>query len=171
MDLKISSVSGVYDVVALYNWNDTKSEKVLDLQEDLGLKNNTQYLVFDFWDKKLEGTSTLMIKQEVPAHGTKALIVKEVSDKPQLLATSRHLTAAYSLLEMEWDNQENTLSGTSQTVPGDTYTLYIHIPDDYEFVAAEVQAEDYTHSLKPGGMLQVSFTGKEEPVEWQLSFK
>ena len=170
MDLKISSASGVYDVVALYNWKDEKSEKVLDLQEDLGLKNNTQYLVFDFWGKKLVGTSTLMIKQEIPAHGTKALIVKEVSEQPQLLATSRHLTAAYSLLEMEWDNQENTLTGTSQTVPGDPYSLYIHIPEDYEFETAEVQADDYSHRIKPGGMLQVSFTGKEEPVEWQLIF-
>ena len=171
MDLKVSSQSGVYDVVALYNWKNESSEKVLDLQEDLGLKNNTQYLVFDFWDKKLAGTSTLMIKQEVPAHGTKALIVKEVSEVPQLLATSRHLTAAYSIRELDWNDQEKTLTGTSQTVPGEPYTLYIHIPGDHEFVAAQVQADDYTHRLKPGGMLQVRFTGQEEPVEWQLSFK
>jgi hypothetical protein len=170
LDLKVNSKAGRYDVVALYNWEDQKTEKVLDLQEDLGLKSETRYLVFDFWNQKLSGSSTVMIKKEVPAHGTRALIIKEASENPQLLATSRHLTAAYSIKELDWNKEEKSLTGTSSTVPEDEYTLFIHVPEDHEFNKVEINAENVSHELNSKGMLKLSFTGKEDPVDWKVVF-
>ncbi|MCF8335980.1 MAG: alpha-galactosidase [Bacteroidales bacterium] len=171
MDLKVNSEAGMYDVVALYNWNDKTTEKVIDLQEDLGLKSETDYLVFDFWNQKLSGTSRIMIKEEVPAHGTKALIVKEVSETPQLLATSRHLTCAYSIQELNWNEEEKALSGTSKTVRGDQYTLFFHVPDGYEFDHTEIDSKDASHSINDNGIIEVAFSGQETPTDWKIVFE
>lgn len=171
MNLKVNSIAGMYDVVAVYNWNDKPMEKVLDLQEDLGLQTETDYLVFDFWNQKLSGTSSVRIKEVVPAHGTKALIVKEVSETPQLLATSRHLTCAYSIQELNWDEEEMSLSGTSKTVPGDQYTLFIHVPDEYKFDHTEIESNNASHQIKSNGMIEVAFSGEETPTDWKIVFR
>ena len=171
LDLKVNAAQGMYDVVALYNWEDESAVKSLDLQEDLGLENGTSYLVFDFWDRELLGTAGTTIQEEVPAHGTKALIIKKVSEVPQLLATSRHLTAAYSIQEMRWNAEAKSLTGTSETVPGNLYTLYLHVPEDYAFETTRINAENVIHKVRSGGILEVSFAGREAPVEWEVVFQ
>lgn len=171
LDLKVNSGSGMYDVVALFNWGDEKAKKVLDIKEDLGLESETGYLVFDFWDQKLSETSGEMIREEVPAHGTKALIIRKATENPQLLATSRHLTAACSIQEMNWNSEEKSLTGTSKTVPGDQYTLFIYMPENFEFDKTRINAENITHKTHSNNILEVGFTGKEEPVKWEIVFK
>ncbi|MEF8810073.1 MAG: hypothetical protein V5A47_04050 [Bacteroidales bacterium] len=171
IDLKVNSTAGIYDVVALYNWSDRPMEKVLDLKEDLGLKSETDYLVFDFWNQEFLGTSRVMIKGRVPAHGTKALIVKETSEKPQVLATSRHLTCAYSIQKLKWNEEEMMLSGTSKTTPGDQHTLFIHVPEGYEFDHTEIDSENASHTIKPNGILEVAFSGQENLTDWKIIFR
>lgn len=171
LDLKVNAASGMYDVVALYNWEGKTAEKTLDLQEDLGLEAGNDYLVYDYWDNWLLGVSNGKIQEEVPAHGTKALIIKKAADIPQLLATSRHLTAAYSIREINWNGEEKSLAGVSETVPGDRYALFIHVPDNYEFAGAESTAGEVTHGINADGTLEVAFTGTEAPAEWKIVFK
>jgi hypothetical protein len=171
LDLKVNAVPGMYDVVALYNWEDESAVQSLDLREDLGLENETAYLVFDFWNRKLSGITRTTIQEEVPAHGTKALIIKKVSEVPQLLATSRHLTAAYGIREIRWNKEAGSLEGSSETVPGDLYTMYIHVPEDYTFETARINAQNVTHTVHSDGILEVSFTGQEAPVEWEILFQ
>jgi len=171
LDLKVNAVSGMYDVVALYNWENENSLKSLDLQADLGLQDETNYLVFEFWNKKLVGKFDTTIQVEVPAHGTKALIIRKESEIPQLMATSRHLTAAYSIQEMNWNPETKILSGISKTVPVDLYTLYIYIPENYSFDTTRINAENTTCNIHSDGILEVSFTGQGNPVEWEIVFK
>jgi hypothetical protein len=170
LDLKVNAVSGVYDVVALYNWEEESAVKSLNLQEDLGLENETSYVVFDFWNKKIVGITGTTIREEVPAHGTKALIIREAGTVPKLLATSRHLTAAYSIHKMKWNSETKSISGISETVPGDTYTLYFYMPEGYTFDKASIDAENVTHTIHDGGLLEVIFDGQEEPIEWEIVF-
>ncbi|MCD6565716.1 MAG: hypothetical protein J7K53_07200, partial [Bacteroidales bacterium] len=171
LDLKVNSESGIYDVVALFNWGDEKEEKVIDIKEDLGIESETGYLVFDFWDHDLLGITGEMIREEIPTHGTKALIIREVTENPQLLATSRHLTAACSIQKMKWSAEEKSLTGISGTVPGDQYKLFIYVPDNYEFDKTQINAENVIHKTSTNNILEVGFTGKEEPVKWEIIFK
>ena len=170
LDLKVNAVSGMYDVVALYNWEDEKAMKSLDLQEDLGLGSETSYLVFDFWNKKFVGITGTTIREEIPAHGSKALIIRGAGSVPQLLATSRHLTAAYSIREMKWNTETKSISGISETVPGDRYTLYFYIPEGFTFGTTSTNAENVTHTIHDGNLLEVSLDGREEPIEWEIVF-
>ena len=171
LNLKVGAASGRYDVIALYNWKNEREEKVLDLHNDLGLEEDTKYLVFDFWNQKLLGITSSRIKEEVPAHGTKALIIRMVSENPQLLATSRHLTAAYSIQRINWNAEAKSLEGTSETVPGVPYILYFFIPNNYEFDTTLIDAENVTYIINPDGVLEVGFIGKKEPVDWKILFK
>ena len=109
-------------------------------------------------------------QEEIPKHGTKAMIIRPSLKQPQLLATSRHLTAAYSILELKWDPDELQLSGVSKTVPGDIYDLYFFIPDNINANQVTVSAENMEKKLLDEHLLQVSFQGRETPVEWSLKF-
>jgi len=170
LNLKVNAITGMYDVVALYNWEDECAVKSLDLQQDLGLEDETDYLVLDFWNKKLTRITGTTIQEEVYAHGTKVLIIKKVSAVPQLIATSRHLTSAYSIKDINWNTEARSLKGTSETIPGDLYTLYIHVPEDYVFETTYINAENVISTTHSDGMLEVSFIGQEEPAEWEILF-
>lgn len=171
IDLKINAASGIYDVVSLYNWEEEKKDKVIDFQEDLGLEDLSEYLVFDYWNTKFLGISKDKIIEEVPPHGTKALIIRKKKNHPQLMATSRHLTGAYSIKKMHWDSGQNVLSGTSMAVAGKQYILFIHIPNGYVFDRTMFEAKNIAYAMHPSGMLEVSFTGEEMPVNWKISFR
>jgi hypothetical protein len=171
LDLKVNASTGMYDVVALYNWENVKIMKSLNFREDLGLEGESSYLVFDFWNKKLLGIFTDMIEEEVQAHGTRALIIRKVTVEPQLMAVSRHLTAAYSIRDMQWNAGTKSISGISETVPGDTYSLYIYVPEDYRFETARINARNVKNKTGSDGLLEVSFTGQKEPVKWEIVFK
>ena len=170
LDLKVNAESGTYDVVALYNWDDNKSLQSLNLHKDLGLKANKTYLAFDFWNKSFFGKIKDSIETEIPTHGTKALIIKEAANKPQLMATSRHLTMAQSIKKMDWNENNATLSGTAETISGDTYSLFIHVPKNYTFKSFNTKAANPKHKVNSNGILQVSFDGIEKPADWEIDF-
>lgn len=170
LDLKVNSVAGMYDVVSLYNWDDEEMVKSLDLAEDLGLDTKSEYLVFDFWGRKLLNSVTTTLSVTIPAHGTKALIIRKKADRPQLLATSRHLTCAYSIESLNWDSTNLSLTGSSKTVPGDTYTMYVHLPENMELAKVVGGSENISHSITPERVLQVSFPGTKKPVAWEITF-
>jgi hypothetical protein len=171
LDLKVNSKSGLYDVVAVYNWEDEEAVKTIHLHEDLGLDRSTEYLVFDFWNRKFLGRFKDSVRESVPPHGTKALIIRKAGTIPQLLATSRHLTAAYSIQEMNWDMQQKCLSGISLTVPGDQYMLFFYVPEGYKFDEALVATNEVLAQVDTNGLLEVGFVGQGEPVNWEISFK
>lgn len=170
LDLKVNSVAGVYDVVALYNWGDQEAVEHLDLADDLGLDPTSEYLVFDFWNKKRLDSVTEILTETVPAHGTKALLIRKSNGRPQLLATSRHVTGAYSLECLKWDSSELTLTGSSKTVPGDMYTMFVYLPADFELIKISGSSDDFRHTMTAKRVLQVSFPGTEKPVEWEIAF-
>jgi hypothetical protein len=170
LDLKINSASGVYDVVALYNWDDTKMKKHLNLVSDLGLGGESEYLVFEYWDRKILGTITEDLSISIPAHGTKALIIKKSTDRPQFLAASRHLTSAFSIKNVKWNLSKNLLSGVSETVPGDSYTVYVHVPATWSVNQIKSDCKDFQYVMTNDNLLEISFAGVKNLVRWDISF-
>jgi len=170
LDLKVNSAAGIYDVVALYNWEDEEKEKCLNLSADLGLDTESDYLVFDFWGRKLLGKVKSKLSATIPAHGTKALIIKKCSEQPQLLATSRHLTSAFSIKKLNWDSSHLTLKGSSITVPGDVYTMYIHIPEGMNVVDVKGNIDDINYITTDDGLMHLSCIGRKDPVQWEVRF-
>jgi hypothetical protein len=171
LDLKVNSESGIYDVVSVYNWEDSPSLKTVYFEDDLGLDSGKKYLIFDFWNQELEGIFRDSIQTEIPAHGVRVFLIRSISNSPQLLATSRHITGAFSIKKLIWDPSRLTLTGTSMTVPGDPYSLFIYLPEGLNLSQVDVDAPNLSHRVKSNRVMEISFQGQEKPVNWVVEFK
>jgi len=171
LDLKINSLSGQYDVVSMYNWADVDTVRALDLYSDLGLEADGDYVAFDFWNSKLINLKGNKIEEEVPMHGTKAIIIRPALGHPQLMATSRHLTAAYSIKYYKWDDNTKTMNGKSDVVVGDEYSLYIYVTDGFsiENIKINTSTEASVKQLEPN-LIAVSFNPTESSINWTIHF-
>ena len=102
------------------------------------------------------------------------LSIHPVLGRPQLIGNSRHITGAYSILDQQWDGSTNKLSGVSESVPGERYTLWFYLPNAFSLehvsVVAKGSDEIGEQHLQTGNALAVSFKGQPQPVRWEVSF-
>jgi hypothetical protein len=172
IDLKVSAASGIYDVVGVVNWRSTPVVKSLSLADKLGLRPGFRYVVFDFWNQKVLGVVHDSIELAIGPHDTRVLQIHPLLTRPQLVGTSRHISGAWSIKELSWDTSRNTLRGSSETVPGETYTLFVYLPQGT--MLAGVRAirrsgpELAVHHELEGNVLTVTFQGQREPVDWHV---
>jgi len=167
----VNAAAGVYDVVGLTNWRSAPAVQTLSFADKLGLGAGRQYLVFDFWNQRLLGTSKDSLQTEVGAHDTRVLLIHPLLDHPQLMGNSRHISGAYSISDLSWDGAVNRLQGTSETVAGEQYTLFVHVPQGYKQVGAKTSAG--VARVQEGsetGMVTVAFQGNGAPVQWEVEF-
>ena len=174
LDLKVNVTSGSYDVVGMTNWRDETATRELSVADKLGLEADSPYVVFDFWNQKPLGVFKDRMKVDIEPHDTRVLLIHPLMHRPQLVATSRHITGAYSIKELAWDNSRHRLHGASETVPGDEYTLWFYIPEG--FTVSKVRAtspgkgEISAHQEVSGNSLRVVFPGQKETVDWEVEF-
>ena len=169
LDMKVNAVTGAYDVVAVYNWADQPGTKTVDLIQDFGLYPGKKYIVFDFWAKQLLGIYSDTLMLDIPVHGVRALIIRKLTNQPQIVAVSRHISGVYSIKNLSWDDGKKELSGISATIPGVDYTLYVYIPENISFSKASSNAEVLSQKVN-GKLLQVTLKGQKNPVDWTLAF-
>jgi hypothetical protein len=176
LDLKVAAKSGTYDVVALPNWRSAPITKSLSLSRQLGLDPGEKYIIFDFWNQALLGVVSDQTSMEVAGHDTRVLLVHRLLDRPQLIATSRHITGAYSIQDLSWDAAATTLKGKSDVVPGEDYTLFIHLPpgtpeaSTATATATAAGKQIPVRKQRKGNLLSVTFKSPESPVAWEVKF-
>ncbi len=174
LDLKVNARSGVYDVVGLTNWRSGTATRELSFADKLGLSADSSYVAFDFWSQKLLGVFKDRMKIEIEPHDTRVILIHPLLNRPQLVGTSRHITGAYSILDLAWDASKSRLRGSSQTVPGEAYALWIYVPEavtvsQVRATAKEDREVPVRHELT-GNSLTVSFQGQQEAVDWEVEF-
>jgi hypothetical protein len=174
IDLKVNAPSGVYDVAALTNWRSGTTTRSLGFADKLGLNAQSSYVVFDFWAQKLLGVFKSKMDVTVEPHDTRVLLIHPLLARPQLVGTSRHISGAYSIKSVAWEGAKNRLHGTSDSVPGDDYTLWFHVPQG--ITVAQVHAASGARREVPvrheltGNSLRVTFAGQPEIVDWEVLF-
>ena len=174
LDLKVSSIAGVYDVVALTNWRSTGVNREIDLGEKLGLDRQTEYVAFDFWNQEIIGVIGSRLSVHIDPHDTRVLSIHPLQGRPQLVGLSRHISGSFSLLHQSWNSSTNTLSGTSESVPGDPYALWIYVPEGYRLVQSKALSGQFAVPLEKqldGSSLMIRFTGVKDPVQWEVQFE
>jgi hypothetical protein len=170
VDLKVNQISGVYDVIAVTNWQNIPVSRSVSFEKDLALDANQNYVVFDFWKEQMTGQFNDKFECEIPAHGTRVFFIHKQTDKPQLIGTNRHISGAFGITKYVCDESQMTLNGISETVPGVKYSLYYSVPKEFLIDKTDVDAKNVTQKLHNDGLLEVSFTGQEKPVSWKLNF-
>jgi Melibiase len=174
IDLKVNAPSGIYDVVGLTNWRSWAASRELTFQSKLGLDSTKKYVVFDFWDQKVLGAFTREMMVDIAPFDTRVLLVHPLLDHPQILGTSRHITGAYSILAQAWNSSMHTLSGSSQTVDGNPYSIWIYLPNRAEVKNSQAKTRDgraipVQHRVEDNTLI-FSFQGQQKVVDWTIQF-
>lgn len=170
MDLKINRPSGKYDVVATTNWKDESISRSISFESMLGLDPQKSYLIFDFWNQQFLGVYKNEIELDIEPHDTRVLHVRPLLQRPQVLATNRHISGAYSIESLKWNEKKQILSGLSKTIANVSYSLFIYFPNDFSPSRIKSSA-NLTFKRVDDNVLKVTMTGKEEIVNWTISFK
>jgi len=123
---------------------------------DLGLAGDGEYLVFEFWTRKLLGSfqKSFVPGRVDPRFQVQDFCIRERTTHPQVVATNRHVSCgAVDLVDVRWSG--DTLSGVSDLVGGDPYELYLSEPAGYRFVEAEAAEGAEVESSARVGALRV----------------
>jgi len=174
LDLKINAPAGVYDVAALTNWRSWPTTRSLSFVDKLGLNPENSYVVFDFWGQELLGIFKGSMDVAIAPHDTRVLLIHPVMKHPQLVGTSRHISGAFSIDDLAWDNAKNSIRGRSSTVAGDNYTLWFYVPagatvSQIHAVTKGNMAVTAQHDLN-GNSLKLKFPGQTTAVNWEVEF-
>lgn len=139
---------------------------------DLGLDSKVEYEVFEFWGKKFLGTFTGSFSpgQIDTKYRSQVFCIRERQSHPQLIATSRHITCGgVDLSALRWDGQR--LSGESELVGRDPYTLYFTEPEGYHFEKIECESLSIEKIEREGTLVKVTFQpGESIKIAWSALF-
>lgn len=139
---------------------------------DLGLDDQKEYFVFEFWSKQLVGSFSGGFEPGPldPVYRSQCFIIRERLARPQLLATGRHLTGGGpDLLDMRWEVDE--LSGKSQLTAGDPYDLYIYLPPGWDLADMKIEGAGLENTRNQGSLRVITLkSGTGGQVLWRIRF-
>jgi hypothetical protein len=145
----------------------------LDAAKDLRLDPNKEYIVYEFWTKKLIGTfKGSFVTSPLNPYDCHIYSIVEKQDRPVLISTSRNIRQmAVDIKDLTYDVPQRMLKGVSRAVAGDPYQLRIFVPEGFNVKRVEL-TDGLTATMKTeGNLLTVDYnspTGTD--VEWKVHF-
>ena len=124
---------------------------------DLGLPTENEYLVFEFWSKKYLGSFTggFDMGPIDSWYNCQVFSIRKRVAHPQILATSRHISCGgLELRNVTWQN--NVLSGKSDIVANDAYTIYLSEPPGVKLKEFSCERVKITGNKKEGMVRQIT---------------
>ena len=140
---------------------------------DLGLAADREYLVFEFWTRRLLGAfrDSFAPGPVDPGYLVQDFCIRERQEHPQLAATSRHVGCGVAdLVDVAWS--ADTLKGHSDLVGGDAYELYLTEPRGFRFAGASADGAKVLGSRRAGGLRVVRLkTPGAARVAWRVRWE
>ncbi len=180
---------GSWNVLGVFNYDSETMKREISY-DYLGLDTTKQYIMYDFWNKKMPTRSSRYnfrsfmpfdkeMALELEPHSCKVIAIHEKLPHPQVISTNRHLTqGGVDLFDVSWDEKSKTLSGISDLVKNDDYELVVTLPANLDFISAESQDDVLciAHLDDPDvdryNTVKVQLKSPEsQKVNWSLSFK
>ena len=99
------------------------------------------------------------------------LCFREKQNHPQLLATNRHISCgALELDKLQWAN--HSLTGTSNLVADDLYTIYIYEPIGAQIKEVKIIGAPLIENTKSGEIRKISFqSSSAASIQWEISYQ
>ena len=171
-DLKINHLGRQYDVVGLFNFDESKTIASYVSWKDLGLRDDRPVHVFDFWNKEYLGAWEKGISLELLPASTRVLSLVPATDQIQLVSTSRHITQGWVDLVSQ-ELKENRYSGRSRLIKNDPYTLWFAFPSGKHFTIKSATAGGLPVCvINHQGWAAVEITSpKTTEVTWEVVFE
>jgi hypothetical protein len=139
---------------------------------DLGLPHDREYFVFEFWTKTLLGSfaGSFSMGEMDTRFNCQLFCIRERLPKPQILATSRHITCGGIDLEsVNWQN--NVLEAESAMVANDIYSVYMSEPRGFKLKNVTSETAEILDA-KIYGMVRVIRLKSQtsQVVTWRLEY-
>jgi hypothetical protein len=175
---------GHWSVLARIQWGQKREKqwvfdfKGLPQQEvkfaDLGLHEDREYLVFEFWSQKFLGRSqgSFIAPAMDEDLAMQVFAIRQARSHPWVISTTRHLSqGGVSLLGEKWDADAKTLSGSSRVVVGDPYVLTVHLPDGFRVKRAQVEGEKVQVAGQGATATVHVVPSATRAVNWKIKFR
>jgi hypothetical protein len=183
LSLRLDGPDSPRQIIGIFNWGanvdngatTTAETRLVHLPfSALGLSPNAQCHIFDFWSGSYVGSPKFGHAVRLAPHSVQVAAVVEALDRPQFIATNRHITmGATDVRSVSWDGGALELRGSQDSVAGFDYALTFHAPEPYEFAGAEVAGAPASAELSnEDKVITVIFTPAESGnTNWILRFK
>jgi len=161
-----------WNVVALFNWSEKENKKVVLEAKTLGLVEDKEYLLYEFWNDEFCGSFAKTRELLLPVQSCLLLAIREKKNHPQIISVNRHLTQdAVSLSGVTWSQKNLLLSGRSE-VPGNfDYIITIHLPGRYKVKSVFSDAGEINFQEFNSGIVKVVIKCLEKStVNWKINF-
>lgn len=173
-DLKVCHLGRTYDVVGLFNFDTDRPQQILLSWQDLGLPKDQPMHVFDFWNKEYLGAWEGAIAVDLAPTSCRVLTVLPVTDRVQLISTSRHITQGWvDLVSIDYNDTAMTYRGTSRLIKADPYQLYFVYPRGRNMAVVHVDAGGLPVRISnhQGWSAVTIAPDKTADVAWQVRFE
>jgi len=164
-DLKVNKPGvGVWDVVAVFNWDEKDTQEFTIGPERLGLSGDS-WLVVDAHAGIIVNRGSGQVTFQVAPMSCHLLVWQPLADHPQVVGTSRHLTqGAVDLEAVRWNDKTAVLSGISRVVGRDDYQIRFTVPPGWAVKTGGVQVDR--------GMGVLTLRSEENrTVNWAIRFR
>lgn len=171
-DLKINHLGRAYDVVGVFNFDESKPISTYVSWKDLGLAEDRPVHVFDFWNKEYLGAFEKGISIDLGPTSTRVLSLVPATDQIQLVSTSRHITQGWVDL-ISYSSSGNRYIGKSRLIKNDPYNLHFAFPRGKNFriksaTAGRLPVRIENHQ----GWASVEITSPQTTeVNWEVRFE
>ncbi len=170
-----------WSVLARFNWrkqslrwNRDKLEEEEVRFSDIGLSDEEDYLVYEFWSKQFLGKAkgSFTAPAQGVTNGLQVFAIRQARRHPWVLSTTRHISqGGVSLLDEGWDGGGNVLSGKSAVVVGDPYVMTIHLPEGFRLENAEASGENVEFASQKETATVRIVPSATKTVEWKITFE
>jgi len=178
-NMPVDRAFGKWSILGVFNYTNKTSREAyefttqLDAAKDLRLDPGKEYIVYEFWSRKLIGTFRgTFVTRPLNPYDCDIYSIVENQNRPVLISTSRHIRQmAFDIKDQGYDSQQRMLRGVSRTVAGDPYQLRIYVPDGWSVKRVEL-ANGLAATVKTeGNLLTVDYTSLTvEDMEWKIFF-
>jgi len=169
LHLPVKTAWGSWHLLGLFNL-DEQPEKVTVNLGDLGLETGREYLIFDYFQRKLVGRvrgldgAEVLLRYPLPATDVAVLRVTPLEAHPFVVGTDLHLAqGAVELQKVRWDDKTLTLSGEATRPPKTAGHVYVHVPEGYAVKEGPVAGSD--------GVAAVPLAFDAPVCHWSIRFK
>lgn len=174
--VQLHNDSADWTVAGFFNRDVEKNKLHKYSTEQLWLEPGKKYLCFDFWEQRFFGEISDTINVPVNAGGVTLISIHEKKDIPQVISTSRHVMQGLIELEnVKFDVVSNKLSGTSLGPTGSKHSLFIHVPESFNWNPAPGKLfrdfGKYAVKFTANQILRIDLDFEEtESIHWSVEF-
>jgi hypothetical protein len=162
-------------LIGLFNWNEKEEETISYDLETIGLNPTKTYIAFEYWTDQQIPPIQKTLNHTIPPASCRVLALREKTDVPQVISTSRHITQGIiDIHEEKWDENSKTLSGTSKVVKGDPYEIRIALPSTNSWKVKNLKVNNGLIGLQSheNGIIRIVIEPNDtQEVTWLAKFE